>query len=104
MSEVLFLESPRHQRPAEAIAYTVDTARYGGSPTGVAVTLVEVAADGAETDRSGANLDGSATVAGHVITTPRVAALVAGRRYRLQVLFTAGGSTWAPILYIHGKP
>lgn len=104
MSETLFVESPRHQRPAEAIAYTVDTTPYGGGPTNVAVVLYQVAADGAQTNVSGTKLSGSPGVSGDVITTPLVTALVANSVYLLEVRFTCGGSTWAPACYLFGKP
>lgn len=102
--ETEFLESPRHQRPPESVAYTVDTASYGGSPTSVAVALYRVSAAGAQTDVSGTELVGSPSVVGHIITTPRVGPLAANLVYLLQVTFTAGGSIWSPACYIHVKP
>jgi hypothetical protein len=104
--ETLFQERAVDQRPTERIAYTVDTTPYGGTPTSVAVSLFSVASiDAAGTDVSGSKLSGDAAVVGNVITTPLVISLEATGSiiYRLQVQFVCGGSTFAPVLYIHPK-
>lgn len=90
------------QRTPERIAYTTDTAIYGGSPTSPECTLYQVAA-GARADVSDDHLSGLPTVSGDVITTPLVYDLVAGASYLLEVKFVAGGNTWAPLLQIVGE-
>jgi hypothetical protein len=95
--------SPRlvDQRPPERVAYTINATIYGGSPTGVVVTLWEVTTAG-NVDVSSTNLSGAATVDGNVITTPLVIDLVPGTNYLVEIKFTAGGNTWAPLGQLRG--
>lgn len=101
--ETYFLERALEQRPGEAIAYTVDTTAYGGTPTDLAVSLWELTTttESAGTDVSSARLSGAVSIAGNIITTPRVTVEAGGRRYRLVVRFTCMGNTYAPAVYIH---
>lgn len=102
MSSVYFHPAKVAQRTPERVAYTIDTAPYGGSPTSVVCTLYQVAA-GARTDVTTTNLSGSPTTSGDTITTPLVDSLAAGASYILEVKFVSGGNTWAPLLQILGE-
>lgn len=103
---VQFVEGAVTQRPADSIAYTVNTALYGGSPTSPAVTIHDITtgADAAGTNVSDTKLRSgeSPSVSGDVITTPHVEGIEGGRRYRLTVQFTCAGQTYAPFVYVQG--
>lgn len=89
------------QRPIERVAYSCDTAAYGGSPSSPSATLYSVASDGTRTPDA-TKLSGSASVSGDVVTSPLVINLVAGTNYLLELSFVCGGNTWAPLLQIRG--
>ena len=104
--ETMFQERSVEQRPTEKIAYRFDTAPYGGSPSGLSVSLYDIGTTTAETagtDVSGTKLDGGASADGDIVTTPAVQLIEAGHRYRLVCQFASGGNTYAPALIIHGK-
>lgn len=101
MSSIYFSPRTVVQRPPERVAYTCDTAIYGGAPTGVVCAIYQVTVDGL-VDVSATKLAGSPAVTGDVIATPRVVALDAGTTYLLEIKFVAGGNTWAPLLEIKG--
>ena len=85
-------ESPLVQGEDEAITYTLTTTPWGSSPSSSAVKAYDIT-DGGETDVSGTVLNGSPSEVGDVITLPSVESLTAGKRYRIDVKFTAGGNT-----------
>ena len=88
------------QRESEEIAYVVDSSNWGTSPSGVLVSAVVW--DGSTWSDVSANiLEGSASVDGNEITTPVVKNLVAGKAYRIMILFSAGGMVYEPFLEIH---
>ena len=96
-----FLEK-QYQGEDEEIAYTVDTATYGGTPTAVAVKLYSF--DGrAYTDVSTTCLSGAASVVSDTITTPTVEALTPNVMYRMEVKFTSGGNIYEPWGWIIGE-
>lgn len=94
-----FKESPLWQGVDEQIAYSLTTTPWGSSPSSPAVSIY----DEAGTDCSTANLSGSASVSGDVITTPKVTGLTAGKRYRLEIKFTSGGNIFEVYGYIRGE-
>ena len=74
----------------EQIVYTITTTPWGSTPIGVSVKAYDV--DNAFADVTATVLSGSASVAGDVITLPIMKSLTEGRRYRVEVRFTAGGN------------
>ncbi len=94
------IESPLYQGEDEEIAYNLTTTPWGSSPGSVVVKAYEL--DG--TDVSSTVLNGTASVAGDVITTPAVRSLTDGTVYRLEIKFTDGdGNIWEPYFYINGQ-
>lgn len=103
-SSTQFLEGAIEQRPLERIAYRLDTTRFGGSPTAVAVTLHQLATpDSVGTDVSATHLSGASAVAGNVITTPHLQSIAGGQLYRLAVTFTCAGNDLSLFVYVHGR-
>lgn len=95
-----FVEQEVAQRVGEQIAYEVDTASYGGSPTTVAVTLEE--RQGLTwSDVSAERLIGANGGSGDTILT-KLVTVEADKSYRLTVAFVSGGRTWRPWVIIHG--
>ena len=89
-------QSPIYQGEDEEIYYTVDTSTWGGSPSSVSVVVKQNGDDVSET-----LLTGSASVNGDVITLPKIADLVDGTHYRLEVKFTSSGNiieAWAELI------
>ena len=91
--------SPKYQGEDERVAYTLDTAPWGGYDSGVAVVLKDT--DG--TDISLTNLVGVAGEAGGVITTPLVIKLTHDIKYRLEILWVKSGNTLEAYCEIIGE-
>lgn len=89
MAEVI--EGQQEQTVDERIAYKVNTAPAGGTPTGISVTVA---------DRSNNDTDVTATVMPtnspsietDIITLSLLRALTVDRRYRVRVSYTSGGN------------
>lgn len=81
-------ESPRTQGIDESIGYILDTAKWGGSPSSPVVQLSDISAL-IEVDVSSTKLVGTPLASANTITTPRVTGLLAGRRYRMDIRWTA---------------
>ena len=96
------LPSPLVQGEDEAITYTLATTAWGSSPSAVVVQAYDVT-DGGYVDVSGEVLSGSAAVVGDVITLPVLLGLAAGRVYRVEVRFTAGGNVFECWLELRGE-
>jgi len=94
-----FVESPLYQGQDEKIRYTLTTTPWGSSPSIPAVTIY----DQFGTNLSSTNLSGDPSIVGDVITTPFVLSLIAGKRYRLEIKFTAGGNIFEVYGYIRGE-
>jgi len=86
-------ESPLLQGADEQIAYQLTTTPWGSTPTSVDVKCYDITT-GARTDVTSTNMTGTASVAGDVITCPKLTALTAGSTYRVEVKFTSGGNVW----------
>jgi len=74
----------------EEIVYTLTTTPWGSSPIGVSAKAYDLSAP--YTDVSATVLSGSPSVSGDVITLPILKSLTEGKRYRIEVKFTAGGN------------
>lgn len=95
-----FRQSPVTQGMSEQIAYALTTTPWGSSPTSPAVKIYLLPD---YMDVSATNLSGSASANGDVITTPKVINLAPGREYRMEIQFTASGSTWVAWGIIRGE-
>lgn len=98
-----FKESPFGQGENERVAYPLTVpARWATPPfTGISVQLKLLHN---LQDVSAAHLSGSPTAVGNVITTPFIHSLQAGKKYRLEILFTdASGSTKEAYGIIEGE-
>lgn len=93
-------ESPLLQGKDEQIVYSLTTTPWGSSPSSVSVKIFKES-DGS--DVSSTCLAGSASVVGDVITLPKVQALTAGEKYRLEVQFTTAGNVLEAILLIYAE-
>ena len=78
----------RKQGTNEEIAYTLDTAPWGGYDSDEAVVILGPNGD----DVSATHLSGAVAEAGGVITTPLVIDLGVGHKYKLQVQWKYGGN------------
>jgi hypothetical protein len=83
-----------HQGTDERIAYTLDTAPWGGGPVNPAIAIYSYdPVTETYTDVSLINLFGVPTVLGDIITLPLVIDLVIGTQYRVDMQFDIGGNT-----------
>lgn len=99
-----FIDTKLPQGQDEIVAYYFDTTPWGAAaPTGVTAKIFDLTPPGLYDDTSDVNLSGSASVAGNVITTPLVRALVAGHQYRLEVAFTVSGNLFEPFAVINAE-
>ena len=74
----------------EEIVYTLTTTPWGPTPIGVSVKAYDMSDPW--TDVTATVLSGSASVVGDIITLPILESLTEGKRYRIEVKFTAGGN------------
>lgn len=95
-------ESKLLQGADEKIAYQLTTTPWGSTPTSVAVKCYDITT-GARTDVTSANLSGSASVNGDIITCPVLQSLTAGNWYRLEIQFVSGGNTWEAYAVIQAE-
>ena len=78
----------------EEIVFTLTTTPWGSTPIGVSVKAYDM--DVPWTDVSATVLSGSPSVTDDVITLPILKSLTEGKRYRIEVKFTAGGNVFEP--------
>lgn len=94
-----FIESPLYQGTGEKIRYNLTTTQWGSSPSSPVVKIYNES----DTDTSTTNLDGTASAAGDVVTTPFVKSLLPGVRYKIEIQFTSGGNIFVVYGYIRGE-
>jgi hypothetical protein len=91
-------ESPLTQGADEEIIYTLTTTPWGSTPTSLAVKVYDISS--AKTDVTTTNMPtNSPTANGDVISLSPLKLLTAGKRYRVEVKFTSGGSVYE--VYFH---
>lgn len=98
MSETRYLGTVR-QGEDEEIYYSITTTNWGSSPTDVGVVVKDE--DG--TDVSAGVTSGSASVAGDVITLPKIKSLTADTLYRVEISFTASGNVFEAFFLIQAE-
>jgi hypothetical protein len=98
---VTVLGSPEQQRSDDRVAYDLTIPTSYPTPSGPVCVLWDITTS-TPTDVTATKLSGSAAIAGQVLTSPLVIALVAGHRYRLELQFVSGGNTFEPYLIIDG--
>lgn len=86
----------------EQLPITLDTTKWAASPSAPVVTLADITS-GTETDVSGTNLSGSATVNGSVITLPLITNCTRDKQYLLRVRFSSGGATFVAWAELQGE-
>ena len=89
-------EGLKYQGVDELLIYSLTTTPWGSTPTSVAVKAYDESA--ASADVTATVLSGSASVVGDVITLPTLKSLTADHAYRIEIKFSADGSTWEAIL------
>lgn len=88
-----------YQGQDESIAYEITTTSWGSNPSGVEVKAYEING-GVFSDASATVLDGTPSVSGDVITLPLLKSLTLGKKYRVEVKFSSGGSVFEPWFYV----
>lgn len=86
----------------ESIAYGLDVSAWGSGPTGVEVKAYDIT-DNARTDVSLSVLSGSPSVAGDIITLPKIENLSDGHTYRVEIKFSLSGNTFEPFMVVIGE-
>jgi len=76
----------------EEVVYMLTTTPWGSAPIGVSVKAYDMSDPW--TDVSATVLSGSPSVSGDVITLPILKSLTEGKRYRIEIKFTAGGNVF----------
>lgn len=85
-------EGTQTQGESEGLYYTITTTPWGTAPVVLGVVAKDMTAGG--TDVSATVLSGVSSVAGDVITLPKLQSLTKNRLYRVEVQFTtAEGNT-----------
>lgn len=97
-------ESPLVQGADEEIIYTLTTTPWGSTPTSVSVKVYDISVAGTKTDVTTTNMStNSPTVNGDIITLSPLKLLTAGKRYRVEVKFTSGGSVFEPFFHVDAE-
>jgi hypothetical protein len=95
----IFVESPLYQGEDERLPYRLDTTPWGGSPSNPSVAIK---VNDTLLDVSTTKLAGSASVDGDYVITPLVIDLDK-IKYRLEIKWESGGSTWEAWGYLTGQ-
>lgn len=95
------LEGIQLQGSKEQIAYLLTTTAWGSSPASPSNTLYDITDPASWTDVSATKLTGAASVLGDIFTSKIVTGLVAGRRYRLEFIFTCSGNVFEAFVLIN---
>lgn len=91
-----FRESPQPFGSGEELTFTVDTTPYGGSPTLLGVTVLDLTDN--ENNVTVTIVVGSGSVSGNTITLPPMANGTRGRVYKALVRFQSGVNIFEPYL------
>jgi len=95
------VEGRLYQGTDEIISYSLTTTPWGSAPAGVAVKGYSVVGS-TYTDVSATIISGAPVVVGDVISFV-VKSLTLNGEYRVEVKFTAGGSTFEPYVEIEAE-
>ncbi len=87
------VESPVAQGVEEIIAYTLDTAEWGGTPTSPSVVVYDVTDGGYDDVTSTVMPTNSPSVSDDVITLSALKLLTIESKYRIEVKFVTSGNT-----------
>ena len=96
-------DSPFPQGQYEEIAYKFNFAPWGGSPSNPSATMWQKQPNGEEVDTSTANLSGSESVSGDIVTTPVVLDLLPESVYRLAVNVDIDGNKMEAYITLRGE-
>ena len=83
----------------EQIVYSVNVSGWGTNPTDVTFKVYDVSSGRSTdplTDVTATTMTGAATVVLDTITLPALKTLTAGKVYRVEIKFTAGGNIYEP--------
>lgn len=94
------VEKTQIQGEEESIRYSVTTTPWAGSPSNASVKIYLMVSQSILTDVTDEVASGSVQINGDVITLPAIRELTAGARYRVEVKFDAGGSTYECYFFI----
>ena len=94
-------EGAQVQGVDEVIAYSIDTANWGGGPTSVSA-VVKKLSDGTDVTTTVMNPN-SPSVATDTITLSPLDTLTEGEVYRVEVQFDVGTDTFECFFYVHAE-
>ena len=97
-------EGVQLQGEDETITYKITATPWGSTPTSITANIYSFnLATEAYTDVTSANMTGTASANGDVITLPSIHSLTVGTRYRVEVQFTSAGNVFEPYFWIYGQ-
>ncbi len=82
----------------ESIAYSIDTTKWGDTPTALTLAITDSAGVDRKTDLVGGGVPSSG--GGNIVNCPEISSAVIGERYRVEVGFTVAGQdciAWFPL-------
>lgn len=94
-------EGTQPQGVDEIITYTIDVSNWESTPS-VSSVVVKQVSDGSDVTAT-VMPAGSESVSGDIITLKPLKSLTADVRYKVEVLFTAGGSTYETFFFVVGE-
>jgi len=97
-------EQDLYQGINEEVIYQVDVSRWGSAPTNVQVKVYEVTRPGSLLDVTATVTTGTHSVAGDIITLPKIRALQDGKVYRVDLRFTTSSNNlFEPYFILRGE-
>ncbi|MEK6323614.1 MAG: hypothetical protein AABN33_18390 [Acidobacteriota bacterium] len=87
----------------EKVPYKITTTPWGTGPAAVSVVVKKLGASGTTDVTSTVMPSGAPSVAGDVITLPKLQSLAAGSSYRVEVKFDVGGSTLEAYFFVDAE-
>lgn len=96
------IEGRQTQGEDEQIIYTLTTTPWGSTPTSPSMVVKDVTG-GSSTDVSADVTSGAMSTSGDVLTLETIQSLTADKIYRVEVLFTAGGSVFEAYFHIDAE-
>jgi len=97
------VESPMPQGIDELVAYTLDTAQWGGTPTSPSVVVLDITSDAFTDVTSTVMPTNSPTVSDDIITLSALKELTAGSKYRVEIKFTVSGNVFEAYGIVTGE-
>ena len=91
MNQLDFEQSPKYVSINDELVFTTDTEDYGGSPTSIVQTAINLTTG---KDVTANIISGSPSVSGDIITWASVSGFIYGQMYGILMKFTCGDNTY----------